>query len=308
MRDPQVVLNRGVVWSVSRPNLVSALVVFGAILAAYIPTYITLAEGPWQTEQESHGPLIILAAAWVAWQSRDRLRNVTIAPAPIVGWVVLVLGLALMVISRSQDILAIEVGSQIPVLAGAILLLFGWGALRVLAFPLAFLVFSVPPPGFIIDALTVPLKAQISNWVAEALYRAGYPIAQNGVMIMIGPYQLMVQDACAGLNSIFALSAIGILYVYLAGHSLARNLVLLAATLPIAVAANVVRVAALVLIAYYAGVGAIEGAYHELTGIALFAVALVLVMLLDAAIGGALALIRGAKLVLAKTRSHSPAP
>ena len=137
---------------------------------------------------------------------------------PDTGWEDLIGGLALMVISRSQDILAVEVGSQIPVLAGAVLLLSGWGALRVLAFPLVFLAFSVPPPGFIIDALTVPLKAQISNWVAEGLYRAGYPIAQNGVMIMIGPYQLMVEDACAGLNSIFALSAIGILYVYMAGH------------------------------------------------------------------------------------------
>jgi exosortase B len=307
VRDPQVVLNRGVVWSVPRPNLVSALVVFGAILAAYIPTYLTLAEGPWQTEQESHGPLIILAAAWIAWQSRDRLRNVAIAPAPIVGWVVLVVGLALMVISRSQDILAVEVGSQIPVLAGAVLLLFGWGALRVLAFPLVFLVFSVPPPGFIIDALTVPLKAQISNWVAEGLYRAGYPIAQNGVMIMIGPYQLMVQDACAGLNSIFALSAIGILYVYMAGHSLARNIILLCAAIPIAIAANVLRVAALVLIAYYGGIKAIEGSFHELTGMALFAVAFILFFVLDGLIGGAIALSRIARHVFAKTQSHSPA-
>ena len=307
MRDPQVVLNRSVVWSVPRPNLVSALLVFGAILAAYIPTYLTLAEGPWQTEQESHGPLIILAAAWIAWQSRDRLRNVAIAPAPIVGWVILVLGLALMVISRSQDILAVEVGSQIPVLAGAVLLLFGWGALRVLAFPLVFLVFSVPPPGFIIDALTVPLKAKISNWVAEGLYRAGYPIAQNGVMIMIGPYQLMVQDACAGLNSIFALSAIGILYVYMAGHSLVRNIILLCAAIPIAVAANVLRVAALVLIAYYGGIQAIEGPFHEATGIALFAVAFVLFFLLDGLIGGVIALSRMARHVFAKTQNHSPA-
>jgi exosortase len=170
-----------------------------------------------------------------------------------------------------------------------------------------FLAFSVPPPGFIIDALTVPLKAQISNWVAEGLYRAGYPIAQNGVMIMIGPYQLLVQDACAGLNSIFALSAIGILYVYMAGHSLARTIILLCAAIPIAVAANVLRVAALVLIAYYGGIKAIEGSFHELTGMALFAVAFILFFVLDGLIGGAIALSRIARRVFAKTQSHSPA-
>ena len=307
LRDPQVTLAPGKIGSGSRRDLASALLLFSAIVAAYIPTYATLASGPWQTEQEGHGPLIMLAAAWVAWQSRGRLQGIAVKPAPAAGWAVLLAGLALMVIARSQDILAVEVGSQIPVLAGAILLLAGWGVLRVFAFPLAFLVFSVPPPGWVLDAFTVPLKAQISDWVAAALYRAGYPIAQNGVLIMIGPYQLMVKDACAGMNSIFALSAIGILYVYLAGHSFIRNVVLLGAMLPIAVAANFVRVMALVLIAYYGGIDAVEGPYHELTGIALFAVAVVLLLLLDGLIGGALAIGRGLKPLFASLRHHSPA-
>ncbi|HEY2400285.1 MAG TPA: exosortase, partial [Steroidobacteraceae bacterium] len=294
VRDPQVVLKpSGGGWLVARRELASALLLFGAIIAAYIPTYMTLAAGPWQTEQEGHGPLIMLAAAWVAWQSRGRLHEVAFKPAPIAGWAGLIVGLVFMVVGRSQDILAVEVGSQIPVLAGAILLLYGWAVLRVFAFPIAFLAFAVPPPSFLVDALTVPLKAKISDWVANALYSAGYPIAQNGVLIMIGQYQLLVKDACAGMNSIFTLSAIGILYVYLAGHSLIRNVLLLAATLPIAVAANVVRVAALVLIAYYGGIGAIEGAYHELTGMALFVVAFLLLFLLDAAIGAAFALSGG---------------
>src|SRR5262249_44552721 len=117
-------------------------------------------------------------------------------------------------------------------------------------------------------------------------YAAGYPIAQNGVMIMIGPYQLLVKDACAGLNSIYALCAIGFLYVYLAGHkSKIRNLLLLVAMPPIAVAANFVRVVALVLIAYYSGIGAVEGIAHQATGIALFIVSFALVFLLDGLLG-----------------------
>ena len=65
-----------------------------------------------------------------------------------------------------------------------------------------------------VDAATVPLKVLISDMVTNVLYAAGYPIAQNGVVIQIGPYQLLVQDACSGMNSIFALSAIGVFYVY----------------------------------------------------------------------------------------------
>jgi hypothetical protein len=97
-----------------------------------------------------------------------------------------------MAVTRSQNILMIEVATQIPVLLGCLLLVGGWALARVFAFPLAFLIFSVPPPGWIMDALTVSLKARISDIVSNFLYALDYPVAQNGVMIMIGPYELMV--------------------------------------------------------------------------------------------------------------------
>src|SRR6202043_142619 len=150
----------------------------------------------------------------LVWQSRHRLRQATLAPSPAAGWLALLGGLAILVVSRNQDIWFTEVASEIPVLAGCILLLAGWNMLRIVAFPIGFLIFSAPAPGWMVDAATVPLKVLISDTVTQVLYSAGYPIAQNGVEILIGPYQLLVQDACSGMNSIFALSAIGVFYVY----------------------------------------------------------------------------------------------
>jgi exosortase len=158
-----------------------------SFFAAYLPTYVKLANGPWQTEQEGHGPLIMLAAAWLAWQQRGKLASVQPDPAPIAGWIILAASLLLMVLTRSQDILMVEVFTQIPVLLACLLLLGGWRLALVFWFPLAFLVFSLPPPGWILDAATVPLKSWISDIVTNLLYALGYPIAQNGVMIMIGP-------------------------------------------------------------------------------------------------------------------------
>src|SRR6266851_3518800 len=109
--------SRGLLW----PTLL-----LGSILAAYIPTFITLAQGPWQTEQEGHGPLIIAAAAWLVWQLREKLRTATSSPSPVWGWLVLLFGLVLLVLSRNQDIWFLEVASEIPVLAGCVLLLAGW--------------------------------------------------------------------------------------------------------------------------------------------------------------------------------------
>jgi exosortase B len=256
---------------------------FASLVAAYIPTYMKLAAGPWRTEQEGHGPLIILAAIWVAWQCRHALSKVEISPAPLAGWIVLLGGLSMMILSRVLDVLFFEVLSEIPVIAGCLILCWGWDVLKVFMFPLGFLFFSAPPPAWRLDAGTVPLKALVSDWVTQVLYSAGYPVAQNGVMIMIGSYQLLVKDACAGMNSIFALSAIGIFYVYaISSGSRIHNLILLVSILPITIAANFVRVLALVLIAYYGGIDAVDGTYHEVTGVALFVVAVLLLFLLDA--------------------------
>src|SRR5579871_1774291 len=219
-----------------------------SFVVAYLPTYFTLANGPWQSEQEGHGPLIMLAAAWLAWQKRGKLASTALRPAPVAGWLILIASLLVMAITRSQNILMIEVATQIPVLLGCLLLIGGWPLARLFAFPLLFLIFAVPPPGWLMDAFTVPLKAWISDLVSNFLYALGYPVAQNGVMIMIGSYQLMVKDACSGMNSIFALSAIGIFYV----HEFVRNnwwraAVLILSIVPITILANFFRVLVLVL-------------------------------------------------------------
>lgn len=254
----------------------------GSFVLAYLPTYLTLAKGAWQTEQEGHGPLIMLAAAWLAWQQRGKLASTPFKPALVSGWTILLVSLLVMAVTRSQNILMVEAATQIPVLLGCVLLIGGWPLARLFAFPMAFLVFAVPPPGWLLDAFTVPLKAWISDIVTNFLYALDYPVAQNGVMIMIGPYQLMVKDACSGMNSIFALSAIGIFYVHeFVRNNFIRGAVLILSIIPITILANFFRVLALVLGAYYFGVDNIEGLFHDMTGIALFIFALVLFFVLD---------------------------
>jgi exosortase B len=278
-----------------RINLAFLVALAASFFVAYLPTYLKLAGGAWRTEQEGHGPLIMLAAAWLAWQQLDKLRSIDLQAAPVAGWAILLVSLFLMAITRSQDLLMVEFASQIPVLLGCVLLIGGWPMARIFAFPLAFLVFSIPPPGWLLDAFTVPLKAWISDIVSNFLYDLGYPVAQNGVMIMIGSYELMVKDACSGMNSIFALSAIGLFYVHeFVRQNPIRKLILIVSIIPITILANFFRVLALVLGAYYLGIDSIEGMFHDLTGIALFVFALLLFFLLDSVLIGAGLLIQNA--------------
>ena len=211
----------------------------------------------------------------------------TFKPAPAAGWIILIVSLLIMAVTRSQNILMIEVATQVPVLLGCLLLIGRWPLARIFAFSPAFLIFSVPPPGWLLDAATIPLKGWISDVVTDLLYALDYPIAQNGVMIMIGSYELMVKDACSGINSIFALSAIGIFYVHeFVRNNWIRRVILIASIIPITILANIVRVIVLVLGAYYFGPDRIEGLFHDLTGISLFIFALTLFFLLDGVIVG----------------------
>jgi exosortase B len=270
-------LNRALAW----PALLVA-----AFLIGYAPMFWSLIRGPWQSEQQGHGPLIMAASLWLVWQARQRISGVKIAAAPLPGWTILSFGLVLMFLARTQGVLGAEVLSAIIVVIGCVLLLAGYAMLRVLAFPIGFLLFAVPAPDWMVDAATVPLKVLISDTVTGLLHSAGYPIAQDGVILMIGPYEVLVKDACSGMNSIFALTAIGVFYACsIRGDDKIRSLILLAATIPIAIAANFMRVLALVLIAYYYGVDKLQGALHELTGVGLFAVAVMLFFLLDTVLG-----------------------
>src|SRR5262249_1197315 len=214
---------------------------------------------------------------------RDALLLPKHRAAALPGFAVLVLGLVLYAVGRSQDIILFEVGSLAPVLAGVLLAARGWAALRALWFPIFFIVFLVPLPGFFVEALTGPLKRNVSAIAEQLLYVAGYPIGRNGVVLTIGQYQLLVADACSGLHTMFSLSALGLFYIYVLGHkSWLHNALLVASILPIAFCANVVRVIVLVLVTYHFGDETAQGFTHGFSGVMIFVVALLLLFALDA--------------------------
>lgn len=278
-------------WSSSLPVLQAWWPVLLGLVVLYAPTYWMLAHGIWNSEEQAHGPIVLVVALYLIWQKRDIfLTDMSARPASAgntaLGWALLVIGLLAYALGRSQDILLFEVGSQIPVILGALLINLGWRSAKALWFALFFLLFMIPLPGFVVDAATGPLKQYISVIAEQVLYAMGYPIARSGVTLTVGPYQLLVADACSGLHSMFSLSAMGLLYLYLMQHtSTARNLIIMAAILPIAFAANIVRVMVLILVTYHLGDEAGQGFLHGFAGIMLFIIGLLFLFALDGVLG-----------------------
>jgi exosortase B len=257
------------------------LVLLGLLLA-YVPEYVELSRTIWRSDEQGHGPIIFAVSLWLLFGLRHELVGLVSTPATFSGFFALLFGGLLFALGSSQDILIFSIGSQIWVLAGLALLFKGWKGLRLIWFPLFFLLFMVPLPEALVAAVTAPLKSAVSYVASNVLYLMGYPVGRSGVMLTVGQYQLMVADACAGLNSMFTLEALGMFYMNLMRYtSVARNVTLAVALIPIAFCANIGRVMILVLVTYYFGDAAGQGFVHGFAGMVLFLIALMLMLVFD---------------------------
>jgi exosortase B len=270
----------------SKAMLVWAVPLLLGLCALYIPTYMMLSQTVWVSDEQGHGPIILAVSLWLMWSKRAEYEALEAKPATMAGFLSLAFGLFAYLVGRTQQLDTIEVGSQIFVLGGLFLLMKGWQAVRLMAFPLFFLIFMVPLPSVLVQIITVPLKMAVS-WCAEAiLHYAGYPVSRTGVILTVGQYQLLVADACAGLNSMFTLEALGLLYLNLMNYqSMKRNIAMAILVIPIAFFANIIRVMILVLVTFHFGDEAGQGFVHDFAGMVLFMVALILILATDSVLG-----------------------
>ena len=257
-----------------------------AVLMLYAPTLKLLSETTWNAVEQSYGPILLGTSLWLFWHRRHTVAALPTPPTARLAFALLAVSLLLYTFGRSQGLLLIEAGSAVPLAMSLVALHRGWAGVRKLLLPIVMLAFVVPLPPDVVAQLTGPLKSGVSAVAASILAAAGYPVARTGVILMVGQYQLLVADACAGLTSMFTLEAIGLVYLGIRNYSsMARNITLGLLLVPIAFSANVVRVLILVLVTYYFGDEVGQGFVHGAAGIVLFMIATLFMILADMALG-----------------------
>ena len=263
----------------------TALLLLG-LFVLVTPTMWDLTHGVFAGYSQGHETMIMLVSAWLLYRRRAALLAL---PAPGRAWPWAVgLGLALLsfALTRSQEFIRLEMFSLVLVGFATLGLYKGRPGVQVAWFPLAFLLFAIPLPYEVLLGLTGPLKAAVSAAACGLLSWFGYPIGRDGVVITIGQYQLLVTEACTGLQSIFTLEAVGLVYTNLMNYrSWTRQLLLAVLVVPVSFLANVVRVVVLVLITHYLGDAAGRGFLHGFAGLMLFAVAFAMIYGIDKLLG-----------------------
>lgn len=258
-----------------------ALLILG-LLAIVIPVMIRVAQESWSTEQGAHGPIVLATGLWLLSREWNDARALARPGSWALGGVLLAVLLPAYIFARVASVVEIEGATMYAIVLVTAYLLWGAASLRAVWFPLLYLLFIFPPPDTLFALLTQPLKIAISQWAVAILHGVGYPVAGSGVTIQIGQYDMLVAAACAGLNSMISLTALGLFYIYLRHSANWRYMLfLVACILPVAIAANLIRVLILLLVTYHFGEAAGQGFIHEAAGLLMFMTALLGIFLID---------------------------
>ncbi len=227
----------------------------------------------------SHGFLIIPIAFYFIWERRTKLKEAARNPS---SWgLVIVLGsMALLLAGVLGSELFLTRISILGTIAGAALFLYGWNHLKILAFPIAFLLLMIPIPAIIFNQIAFPLQLLASRFGEMALMACQVPVLREGNVINLANTSLEVAEACSGIRSLISLLTLGIVYGYFIDSRIWIRMILIFGTIPIAIAANGIRVAGTGLAAHFYGPEAAQGFFHSFSGWIIFIAAFIMMFIL----------------------------
>jgi len=262
--------------------LVPHLPLIVACAALAIPTFLRLGQQVWTMEIGAHGPIVLATGVWLLWRKWGAMIAATTPSNPVLTLVAMAAALVLYVFGRAYDFISLEAAGLYGFGLSVLYDRFGLKALLNNWFPLLYLAMLLPAPGWVIDQFTAPLKLLVSQIATAVVEPFGIPIVREGVTMTVGPYQLLVEDACSGMNSLIGLIAITLFYIYLLRNaSPAYSAFLVCLIVPVAILANVIRIATLILLTYFFGDAVGQGFLHVTAGLVLFAISLSLMFLID---------------------------
>lgn len=271
-----------------RPWQVLAAAFVGVFVLAFWPTWLWMAERfDAHDSFYSHGWLIPAASGWLIWQRRARLNSGTATDLPRLAgdrWLspnssFAGLGLLLPCLAIHLTATWLHIGfvsgfAMVGAVWGLVWTCWGRAALWALRFPMLFLLFMVPLPGVLLIAISFKMKMMAASLATVCLNLLGIAATQAGSSIEVPNMTVIVDDTCSGLRSLISLIALGVLWTSLMGPAArpVHRLAVVAASVPIALVANMVRILVLVLLSLIYGPKIADSFVHYGSGFVVFGV------------------------------------
>lgn len=226
----------------------------------------------WEIKEEySYGYIIPAITAFLIWQRKDRLERMAFTGS-WAGVALLTFGLMLSVVGNLAGLYLLVQFGMVLVIAGLAWALTGTPAFRVIAVPLALLIFMIPLPQFFLTEISSRLQLLSSQLGVAFIRLFGISVFLEGNVIDLGVMKLQVVEACAGLRYLFPLMTLGFIAAYFFKGAFWKRLVIFLSTIPITVIMNSLRIGAIGITVEYWGRGMAEGFLHDFEGWAIFMV------------------------------------
>jgi len=225
----------------------------------------------------SHGFFVMPFSLLVIWRNRFRFRALPIKPSSW-GLVILAFALCVLVTGSLGAELFLSRFSLLLLIAGLLVLCYGWSYLQAALFPLGFLILMIPIPAIVFNPITLPLQVLASKLAAATLPVLGVPVLREGNVINLPAISLEVAQACSGIRSLLSLITLATIYGYLVETTIWIRIVLVIAAVPIAIAANSLRIIGTGLLVQYWDPTKASGFFHEFSGWLLFLVSLLMLV------------------------------
>jgi exosortase len=261
-------------------KIAALLLVFAGSFAVLYHHVIYKLISDWYTDENySHGFLIIPIALFFIWERRAKLKEAAIKPNSI-GVIVVLGSMAFLLAGILGSELFLTRISMLGTIAGAVLFIYGWNYLKVLILPIAFLLLMIPIPAIIFNQIAFPLQLLASRFGEMALTAWQIPVLREGNVINLANTSLEVAEACSGIRSLISLLTLGIVYGYFTDSRIWVRVILAIGTIPIAIAANGIRVAGTGIAAHYYGPEAAQGFFHTFSGWLIFIAAFIMMFIM----------------------------
>ncbi len=257
-------------WGLGQGLLIAAA--FGYLYASVLPALVA----DWGNDPDySHGFLVPVLSGYCLWERRHACTQLPVQPSPV-GLLIILLGIALLLLGHVGAELFLMRVSMVILLAGLVLYHGGWHYVKEMAFPIVFLLFMIPWPTLILNALTLPLQLLAAHLSTSSLQLMNLPVYREGNVIFLPHATLEVVEACSGIRSLVSLLALAMAFAYMTQPHVWKMAVLVVSALPIAIIANALRIWGTGVLAQVYGAQVAEGFYHTFAGWLVFLVAFVL--------------------------------